>query len=305
MRNILQQPAEAVRTTALEARTWENFALGNAAIQTDIPVATIERLLQIHWAWIAPMFNWVYRPAFMRELPRSFPANFHSQSADHHKQETWSLVVGGPSYSPFLLTVLCAHTARFDSRELSELLIARARSLLGAEIRRPSSISTAQALLQLSARNLAYGLISQAWLYSSMAFRMVGDLGLHHSTGRIETLGSLNAEDFEIRRRLFWSCYFWDRAMSLYLGREPVLTDLPLNHSLELREYLEVFSTEVYSNFRYSQLTTRPKTTCGPHTAESPSTSVIFPSGSSQTRKHILFLVSRIAESWLLYLTTL
>jgi hypothetical protein len=48
MRNILQQPAEAVRTTALEARTWENFTLGNAAIQTDIPVATIERLLQIH-----------------------------------------------------------------------------------------------------------------------------------------------------------------------------------------------------------------------------------------------------------------
>jgi hypothetical protein len=73
MRSILQQPAEALGTTALEARTWETFALGNAAIQTDIPAATIERLLQIHWAWIAPMFNWVYRPAFMRELHRSFP----------------------------------------------------------------------------------------------------------------------------------------------------------------------------------------------------------------------------------------
>jgi hypothetical protein len=158
------------------------------------------------------------------------------------------MVVGGPSYSPFLLTVLCAHTARFDSRELSELLIARARSLLGAEIQRPSSISTAQALLQLSARDLAYGLISQAWLYSGMAFRMVSDLGLHHSTGSIETLGSQNAEDFEIRRRLFWSCYFWDKAISLYLGREPVLTDLPLNHSLELREWLELVSAQIYPN---------------------------------------------------------
>jgi hypothetical protein len=78
MHSTIQQPAVleergALHTTALEARTWETFALGNAAIQTDIPVATIERLLQIHWAWIAPMFNWVYRPAFMRGF---FPASF-------------------------------------------------------------------------------------------------------------------------------------------------------------------------------------------------------------------------------------
>ncbi len=44
-----------------------------------------------------------------------------------------------------------------------------------------------------------------------MAFRMVSDLGLHHSSGKILSLGHLNAEDLEIRRRLFWSCYFWDK----------------------------------------------------------------------------------------------
>jgi hypothetical protein len=53
-------------SNALESRTWEAFALGNAAQQTDIPRDIISRLLQIHWAWIAPMFMWVYRPAFMR-----------------------------------------------------------------------------------------------------------------------------------------------------------------------------------------------------------------------------------------------
>ncbi|GAB1207068.1 hypothetical protein APSETT445_005775 [Aspergillus pseudonomiae] len=52
-------------SAALESRTWEEFALGNAAIQTDIPRQMISKLLQIHWTWIAPMFNWVYRPAFM------------------------------------------------------------------------------------------------------------------------------------------------------------------------------------------------------------------------------------------------
>ena len=91
------------------------------------------------------------------------------------------------------------------------MLVNRARLLLGTEIQKPSSIPTAQALLQLSARELAYGSISQAWLYSGMAFRMVSDLGLQHSNSRIFDLGHLTAEDLEIRRRLFWSCYFWDK----------------------------------------------------------------------------------------------
>lgn len=72
------------------------------------------------------------------------------------------------------------------------------------------------------------------WLYSGMAFRMVSDLGLHHSTAHVANLGSLGAEDLEIRRRLFWSCYFWDKAISLYLGRMPVLTEVPSNGTLEL-----------------------------------------------------------------------
>jgi hypothetical protein len=54
---------------AEEYRSWEDFALGNAATETGIPRATVSTLLQIHWAWIAPMFMWVYRPAFMRKAP--------------------------------------------------------------------------------------------------------------------------------------------------------------------------------------------------------------------------------------------
>lgn len=147
------------------------------------------------------------------------------------------MAIGGPCYSPFLLTVMCSHAARFDSAKTSEMLISKARLLLGTEIHRPSSIPTAQALLQLSARDLAYGSISQAWLYSGMAFRMVSDLGLHHSTAKVATLGNLSAQDLEIRRRLFWSSYFWDKAISLYLGRMPVLLELPLNRSPEFREF--------------------------------------------------------------------
>ncbi|KAH8812417.1 fungal-specific transcription factor domain-containing protein [Xylogone sp. PMI_703] len=196
---------------AMESRAWEDFAAGNAAFRSDIPRHTLSRLLKIHWTWVAPMFMWVYRPAFMRDMS-----------------------TGGPYFSEFLLVVLCAHTARFLDGNIGELLISRARLLLGTEIQRPSSIPTVQALLQLSARDLACGSISQAWLYSGMAFRMVSDLGLHHSSGKLLEFGYLTAEDIEIRRRLFWSCYFWDKAISLYLGRMPTLTELPFDHSPEL-----------------------------------------------------------------------
>ena len=144
------------------------------------------------------------------------------------------MTTGGQYYSPLLLTILCGHAARFHEGNVGDILIARARLLLSAEIHRPSAITTVQALLQLSARDLAYGQISQAWLYSGMAFRMVTDLGLHHSSGNIQSLGHLNAEDLEIRRRLFWSCYFWDKCISLYLGRIPALVDLPSEPCPEL-----------------------------------------------------------------------
>jgi hypothetical protein len=124
------------------------------------------------------------------------------------------MTTGGQYFSQFLLTVLCAHSARFaEDPMIGEMLISRARLMLGNEIDKPLSIPTVQALLQLSARDLAYGRISQAWLYSGMAFRMVSDLGLHHSTEKIAGLGQLNSEDLEIRRRLFWSCFFWDKCV--------------------------------------------------------------------------------------------
>lgn len=118
---------------------------------------------------------------------------------------------GGPYYSEFLLMVLCAHASRYADKRVAEMLISRARMLVGPAIHEPSSIPTVQALLQLSARDLAFGSISQAWLYSGMAFRMAWDLGLHHAASVAPNLQGLSPTDVEVRRRLFWSCYFWDK----------------------------------------------------------------------------------------------
>jgi hypothetical protein len=121
------------------------------------------------------------------------------------------MTTGGRYYSELLLLVLCAHASKYYDSNHAQLLFSRVRFLLGDEIQKPSSIPTIQALLQLSARELAQGAISQAWLYSGMAFRMSADLGLQHNGPDIADLKGLDPVDLEIRKRLFWSCYFWDK----------------------------------------------------------------------------------------------
>lgn len=51
---------------ARESTIWEEFALGNASLQLGLPRQIMAKLLHLHWTWVAPMFMWVYRPAFMR-----------------------------------------------------------------------------------------------------------------------------------------------------------------------------------------------------------------------------------------------
>jgi hypothetical protein len=118
------------------------------------------------------------------------------------------MATGGRHYSEFLLTVICAHAGKYEDAKSAEMLSTRARALLGQAIQERSSIPTIQALLQLSAMELAQGSISQAWVYSGIAFRMASDLGLQHVSIQIK---GLSLVDLEVRRRLYWSCYFWDK----------------------------------------------------------------------------------------------
>lgn len=212
---------------ASQSRNWEEFALGNAALQLDFPRDTITRLLDTHWTWIHPVFMFVYRPAFISDMS-----------------------TGGPYFSHFLLSVLCSHSTRFIEKQLSEILLSRARLLMGKEIHKESSIPTIQGLLQFSAREMGQGAVSQAWLYSGMAFRMATDLGLHLSTDRISSLGHLNAQDKEIRTRLAWACYLWDKAMSLYLGRLPTIQEPPADEPTFLDDFAE---TELWAPYYTSE----------------------------------------------------
>ncbi|PVH79864.1 hypothetical protein DL98DRAFT_630467 [Cadophora sp. DSE1049] len=207
----VDQIKHSLVSNAAHQRRLEDLAIGNiTAIQSDVPADVAAEFLRFHWCWIHPMFMFVYRPAFTRNSP--------------NQPET-------PYFSEPLLKVLLAHSARFrvqdseDREAANAAMVAlqqQAQHSLAIRLTSPSSISIVQALLQQSARDFAFGNSSQAWLYSGMAFRIAIDLGIHLPSDKLRGyVRSLTAEDIEIRKRLFWGCYTWDKAMSLYLGRMP------------------------------------------------------------------------------------
>ena len=59
-----------------------------------------------------------------------------------------------------------------------------------------------------------------------MAFRMARDMGIHLNTAKLGPLSShFSQEELKIRQQLFWSCYTWDKTMSLCFGRAPTMVD--------------------------------------------------------------------------------
>lgn len=142
----------------------------------------------------------------------------------------------GPYYSHTLLNAILSHSVRWGrwdkaTRERLEheydggaVFGRHARAMVFDEVARGvATIPTVQALLLLSAQECSQGNTSQAWMYSGMAFRMIDHLGICVDSQRYDGDIPFSDEDVEIRRRLYWSCYFWDKIISLYLGRSPSL----------------------------------------------------------------------------------
>jgi hypothetical protein len=135
-------------------------------------------------------------------------------------------------YSPFLLYAICAHTVRHipQLRDRVHEYAAKAHYLLAAELSRPSSIPTAQGLMLLASHDAARGMYAQAWNLTSTAIAMMMDLGCHLDR---QFPVSLDRNDLQrehrtvlhkqMRLRLFWSSFIWDKLISLALNRTPLL----------------------------------------------------------------------------------
>ena len=242
-----EQAKQDLRQNAQQQRQLEDFAIANTASRVNLPKEVSEELLKFHWCWIHPLFVFVYRPAFTRGMTM---VNSQPGSPDP------------PYYSETLLKVMTSHCARFlnhdiyqqhfhtryTSTEFMQHITHEARVSLAMETLNSSSISTIQALLQQSAREIVFGRASQGWMYGGMAFRMAFDMGIHLPSDKLQNfVKSLSNEDIEIRKRLFWSCYTWDKVLSLYLGRMPAFT--PLTDEVPLSFFDDFTDTAPWSPY--------------------------------------------------------
>lgn len=56
---------------------------------------------------------------------------------------------------------------------------------------------------------------------------MARDLGIHIPPERLGHISTrFSEEDLALRRQVFWSCYTWDKTMSICLGRPPIINSL-------------------------------------------------------------------------------
>ena len=169
-----------------------------------VPVDLAMHLLDLHWNRQHHTFLLTYRPAVMRDL-----------------------IHNGPYCSEFLVNAIFAVSSKYSQRievrdnpadptSSGRRFFARCDQLLAEQsLLNSSSIATLVGLLLLGSTYNARGEVSKGWLYTGYALRMVYDLGLHLDYKAT----TANAEDIEIRRRVFWGAFICDKLQSLYLGR--------------------------------------------------------------------------------------
>ncbi|KAK5106578.1 hypothetical protein LTS08_000698 [Lithohypha guttulata] len=201
-----EQTKHDLRQNAQNQRQLEDFAIANTASRVNLPKDVSEELLKFHWCWIHPLFAFVYRPAFTRGMTlvnASQPG-----------------LPDPPYFSETLLKVMTSHCARFLNHDIYQ-------HHFNMKFTPSQFVEQTTQDARQSAREIVFGRSSQGWLYGGMAFRMALDMGIHLPSDKLQTfVKSLSNEDIEIRKRLFWSCYTWDKVLSLYLGRMPAFTPL-------------------------------------------------------------------------------
>ncbi|WVF70007.1 hypothetical protein IAT40_004793 [Kwoniella sp. CBS 6097] len=178
-----------------------------------------EMLLRTYFAWQGPQHMPVDEALFRRDMTSDPP---------------------GPYFSRLLLYAIHAQASRHIlARDDGWAYADKANALVIASLAEAPSIPTVQALMILSGRELALGLVSAGWLKSGMAFRMIEDLGLQSDvTKDLAMVPPHKVEDVAMRQRLFWSAYSWDKFFALTMGRQPSF-HLPVSKNLRppLSEY--------------------------------------------------------------------
>ncbi|KAI1077022.1 fungal-specific transcription factor domain-containing protein [Whalleya microplaca] len=187
------------------------------SLLAEIPSILLNDLLDTYWCYPHHLHCVLCKVLFLRDLYSS-----------------------GPYVTPFLLCAVLTQAARYsirrDAIEIGHHFATKALQLLLCDIEKGSSIPTVQGLLIFSARECACGRVSQGWLYSGMAFRMMRDLGIDVSPKKLGPLAKqFSEEELALRQQVFWSCFTWDKTMSICLGRASAVhctVELPTRDTL-------------------------------------------------------------------------
>ena len=189
-----------------------------------VPIDLAMHLLDLHWNRQHHTLLLTYRPVITRDI-------LHQ----------------GPYASSFLLSAIFACTSKFSQRlevrdDPSDPSTAGGRFfrrcddlLMRESLFTKPSIPTIVGLLLLGSTLHAKGETSKGWLYTGYALRMVYDVGFH----KVHKVTPENAEEMELRKRVFWAAFIWDKFQSLYLGR-PIAMQLHDAHmSYHLMDTIE------------------------------------------------------------------
>ncbi|KAG7087452.1 hypothetical protein E1B28_013418 [Marasmius oreades] len=130
-------------------------------------------------------------------------------------------------FSPFLLYAIYTHTIRHVPHlaEKAPEYTAKTHLLLSSALSRPSSIPTIQGMLLLAANHAARGMYAQSWCLTASAIGMIIDLECHLDKPVEDENQSERAYmQRQMRLRVFWAAYNWDKMLSLSLNRNPLLS---------------------------------------------------------------------------------
>ncbi|EXJ72880.1 uncharacterized protein A1O5_04028 [Cladophialophora psammophila CBS 110553] len=173
-----------------------------------------ELLTNLFFAWHNPLMNVVDLEAYLLA------------------KRLYALGQDTPLYSPCLENAIYAVGASFAAsspREVpdmtSELFAFRAKTYLEIEMDSPG-LATVQALLVLSAHEMAQMRDSRGWLYCGMAVQISSDLGLHLNLEKEHSHLKTSLPDsniFQVLTNLFWTINSSDRLLSSSFGRPPLM----------------------------------------------------------------------------------
>ncbi|WOO77847.1 putative transcriptional regulatory protein [Vanrija pseudolonga] len=167
-----------------------------------------EAWLEAYFSWASLVDGFVDRQLFLRDM-----------------------AVGGNYFSEFLLVCMYCTGIRLsygmDERERQEKgdkYTTLALSMLGAVTLGRSCVASIQGLLLLSGRQIATGHITGSWMLAGTAIRMMQNIGIHLLPEEDpDTWSILPPEERDVRTRIFWAAYAWEKLQAMTLGRDSTL----------------------------------------------------------------------------------